>query len=112
MGKKELADNMKNLRLMKGYTVTKVAEFVNRAPNTIINWETGKVSPDIDVVESLSRLYQIPPDQLLGWSECPELEEFKNRKKNILDTIADLQKQKADIEARLRYYTALLDQKD
>lgn len=111
MGKKELAENMKSLRLMKGYTVSYVADFVKRAPNTIINWESGKVSPDIDVVEDLCKLYQVRPEVMLGWTESKDLEDFKKENQQIMLELKELSKQKADIEARIKYYTALLDQR-
>lgn len=96
---------------MRGYSVNQIAKMVDRAPNTIINWESGKVSPDIDIVEKLCTIYNIRPNEMFGWEPCKELEEFTIKKQEILIEIEKLQKEKADIELRLKKYHKMLNQK-
>lgn len=104
MENNELATRLKNLRLMRGYSVNQVAKLVERAPNTIINWESGKGSPDVDIIEKLCSIYKIKPNQMFGWEPCEDLDIFVDRKKQILLEIDNLQKQKAEIEIRLKNY--------
>lgn len=112
MSKEKLAENMRNLRIMNGYSVNEIAEMVNRAPNTILNWEKAKVSPDVDIVEDLCGIYGVSPSEIFGWSKCKKLEEFLAQKKEILKEMDMLQKEKAEIEKRLRVYTEILNRRE
>lgn len=108
----QLSETIKNLRLMRGFSIRYVAEHLNYAPNTIANWEKGKSSPPADVLILMTDLFDVGPEQLFGSKPCPELDEFLNKKKPIMDEIEMLQKQKKDIEKRLRECTKLLNQGD
>ena len=102
MSKEDLAERLKNLRFLRGYSVNKVAKMVKRAPNTIINWESGKVSPDIDTVVELCKIYKVKPNQMFGWEPCPELDDFIAQKQDIINQIKELQRQRADIDAKIK----------
>lgn len=104
-----LSENLKNLRLLHGYSVKYVAEKLSRVPNTVTNWEKGTISPPVDDVEVLCKLYNVSPNQIFGWDKCQELEDFLNKKKEILKRVEDLQYQKAAIERELREYNDMLN---
>ena len=71
---------------MRGFSIRYVAEHLNYAPNTIANWEKGKSSPPADVLILMTGLFDVGPEQLFGSKPCPELDEFLNKKKPIMDT--------------------------
>lgn len=77
-----------------------------------MNWEQGKISPDVDSVERLCSLYKVSPNELLGWEPCELIEEFKDRQAQALQELESLKAQKADIEQRIKAYTELLGRTD
>lgn len=108
MSRKQLAENMKNMRLLRGMTIKEVADSLGCVTNTIVNWESGRVSPVIDFVENICNLYQIPPNQLFGYEKCPELEEFLNNKQQIIIEMKALQQERSEIDKRLKAYADML----
>lgn len=104
------SENMKNLRLMHGFSLKEIADKIGCAPNTISNWERGVGSPKMHFVQSLCELYNVTPNQFLGFEPCTELNEFIESKKDILSEIDKLQKQKSEIETSLRKYYEMLGQ--
>lgn len=107
----KLSENIKNLRVLRGLSQKQLADMLERSPNTISNWEKGSVSPDVDILENMCGIFKVSPNQLFGWEPCQELDDFLNQKKEILEKMEDLQKQKSDIEKRLRKYADLLNQR-
>ena len=51
-------------RVNAGMTQQNVADKMHISKQTIINWEKGKVSPGIPQIEMLSRLYDMPTDNI------------------------------------------------
>ena len=74
----ELSENLRNMRIMRGYSIKEVAANVGCAPNTIANYEKGTISPNVDMLQDLCNFYHISPNQVFGWEHCPELEDFIN----------------------------------
>ena len=65
----EIGKKLKEARLMCSMTQESVAEKLNVSRQTISNWETEKVYPDILYVLQLSDLYQVSLDELLKGDE-------------------------------------------
>lgn len=107
----KLSENMKNMRLLRNLTIKEVASRIGCAPNTISNWEKGTISPNVDILQDLCGIYNISPNQLFGWEPCQELDDFIKEKRTIINELAKLQKEKADIEKRIRKYTKMLNQR-
>lgn len=107
----KLSENMKNMRLLRNLTIKEVASRIGCAPNTISNWEKGTISPNVDILQDLCGIYKISPNQLFGWEPCQELDDFIKEKRTIINELAKLQKEKADIEKRIRQYTKMLNQR-
>lgn len=103
MGK--LAENLKIARLMRGKSLRQVAQLIQISPSTLSNWEKGNVSPNADVIIDLCSVYKIPPNQLLGWEPCPEIEEFKKEYESDYQHLEMLEKEKAVLEARIKAYS-------
>ncbi|KAF1300927.1 MULTISPECIES: helix-turn-helix domain-containing protein [Enterococcus] len=60
-----ISQRIKNCRIERQLTQEEVAEKLFVSRQTISNWETGKTSPDIESLISLSNLYEISLDQLI-----------------------------------------------
>lgn len=104
----KFSENLKNLRLMRGMSQKQLADFLEVSTNTVSNWENGTVSPGVNMLEPMCHALEVTPDMIMGWDRCIELEEFMKRKKEILDKMEDLQKQKSDIEDRIKAYAEAL----
>lgn len=51
-------------RVNAGMTQEDVAKKLHISKQTIVNWEKGKVVPGIPQIETLSRLYNMPQDNI------------------------------------------------
>ena len=97
----KLPENIKNFRIIRGYSQKELADMLHKSPNVISNWERGINSPEVDLVETMCKIFQCSPNEIFGWEESQELvvlEEFKN-----------LQKEKNDIEKRIVEYAKRLN---
>lgn len=106
MGK--LQENIKNLRILNGLSQRDLAEKIDRSTNTISNWEMEKATPDADVLEKLCQVFGVTPNQLYGWESCKELEDFVNEKKELMLQLENLQREKLEIDARIKAYSEQL----
>lgn len=48
------------LRRNRGYSQEDVAKIMGKSRQTIASWETGRAKPDIDSVEKLAEIYDVP----------------------------------------------------
>ena len=51
-------------RVNAGMTQEDVAKRLHVSKQTIVNWEKGKIIPGIPQIETLSRVYDIPQDNI------------------------------------------------
>lgn len=68
MSNQKLADKLKELRKLHGYTQDYVASFLGIVRQTYSHYETGKRTPGSEVLFKLSGLYNISVDTLLKLS--------------------------------------------
>ncbi len=61
-----LPERLKELRMKHGFTQRHVAKRVNVAPSVVSGYETGEKTPSMEVLISLSYLYNCSTDFLLG----------------------------------------------
>ncbi len=61
------------LRIEMKLTQEDVAEKLNVSRQTISNWESGNVSPTIDKVNDLAKLYNVTIDQLIDVKSSAEV---------------------------------------
>lgn len=62
---KNLPQKLKSLRLQYGFSQKKVAERIGVSPSIVSGYETGERTPSLDVLLSLSYLYNTSTDYLL-----------------------------------------------
>ena len=60
----KLKISLASARVNANMTQDEVAKEMHVSKNTIVNWEKGKVVPSLAVAEKLSRLYNIPLDNI------------------------------------------------
>lgn len=61
----QLADNLKRYREYYGFTQQTLADKINISRQAYSNYETGKRSPDAEVLDKLCDIYSISLDQLV-----------------------------------------------
>ena len=99
-----LSENIKNMRMMRGFSQKKFAEELNKSPNAVSNWEKGATCPDVELLETICEILDVTPNQIYGWDKCPELDEFLASKRDMLDHVDDLMKQREELDAQIRFY--------
>ena len=60
-----------NLRKAKKWTQTDLAERCGVSRNSIVNWETGKSSPKIGDIQTLAKIFNISPNDLINDDNIP-----------------------------------------
>jgi transcriptional regulator with XRE-family HTH domain len=60
------------LRLKSGYTQSQIAKILNIDRSTYSYYEIGKTMPDITVLLTLSRIFNIPINEMLANEDVPE----------------------------------------
>lgn len=68
----QLMDNLKKYRKYHGFTQKVLSQKINISRQAYSNYETGKRSPDAEVLDKLCDLYSIPLDQLVRQPFSPE----------------------------------------
>lgn len=104
----QLSENMKSLRIMHGYSLKDIGDKLGCTANTVGNWEKDINPPKLHYIEDLCKIYNITPNQFFGFEPCEELESFKKSNEKLLIELENLQKQKSEIETKLRMYHDML----
>lgn len=63
------AERLKTIRKEKGYTQVSLAEKLEVSKGTVAMWETGKRTPDFETLITLSDIFDVRTDYLLGKSD-------------------------------------------
>lgn len=63
---KDLPQKLKALRVQYGYSQKQVAEKIGISPSIVSGYETGERTPSTEILLSLSYLYNVSTDYLLG----------------------------------------------
>lgn len=105
----KLSDNLKLLRRIYGLSVRQVAQTIERSASSISNWENERKLPDTDALEALCRLYQVFPDELLGWRSCKLIDEYKRMQSENLRIINELHERRKELDDQIRKYEKILD---
>lgn len=72
MGKICINERLRELRIKSGYTQYQIAKILNIDRSTYSYYEIGKTMPDITVLLKLSRIFNIPINEMLADEEVPE----------------------------------------
>ena len=74
---------LKKIRQDNNMTQEELAKKINTSRSNIANYENNKNMPSIDILNKLSKLFNVSTDYLLGKSDIRNPEEVKNSKINV-----------------------------
>jgi len=97
------AENIRRLRMRAGMTQQELADRLHLSRSSIANYETGSRQPGMDVIASLSAVFQVPVASLLGLDESPS--EEREEQGGALSLAALSKEAKASL---LAFYSFLL----
>lgn len=97
----KVPQNIKGYRLYKGWSQQDLAKRVGRSVNVISNWEVGRNAPDPDSIELICKALEVTPNELFGWSKNVEYVDYLIQKENLNQEMAEINKQKANLNDRL-----------
>lgn len=63
-----LSKRLKEIRESHKITQTEMAKAINVAQGTIANWETGKRTPDLDMLNTIAKYFKVSLNELTGSS--------------------------------------------
>ena len=66
-----IGNKINQLRKLSGMTQEQLAEKLNISRQTLSKWEAGITMPDLESVLTISRMFQVPLDDLLLEEETP-----------------------------------------
>ena len=69
--KMKFAERLKELRKENGYTQVMLAEALGLSKGTVAMWETGKRTPDYEIINTMSDMFDRRIDYILGYSDDP-----------------------------------------
>ncbi|WBW97697.1 helix-turn-helix domain-containing protein [Oceanirhabdus sp. W0125-5] len=102
----DLGKKIKQLRVNKGITQEKLADYLKVSFQAVSKWEQGQTSPDISLLPKISTFFGISIDDLFTLSDDAHLERIEN----MLETQKDLNMQD-ELYAK-NYLISLLDHSD
>lgn len=59
-------EKLYELRRLKGISQEEIGEKVNVSRQTISKWENGQTTPELEKLIELSKIFDIPIDELIG----------------------------------------------
>ncbi len=90
-----LIENIKRLRRQKGWSQTNMAEDLGIDYSTYGKIERGKININIARLEQISKILQVPIQELYGWEDSEEVKYLRtqliNKEKEILSLEKRLQ---------------------
>lgn len=78
-----IGNKLRELRESHGYTSKQVAELININPSTYSKLENDKKSIDIDELKSLTKLYKISADEILGIDDEDDIIKYMKQDKQL-----------------------------
>ena len=99
-------ENIRKFRKFRGLSQQKLGSLVGKSTNVVSNWENGLHSPDLDTIAEICKVLSVTPNQIFGWEECPEYEQWNKEAVTLEIEMKTLEERKKDLEKRLKEYQA------
>lgn len=74
----KLKENIKKLRLARGWTQLELGQKMGKTADAVSNWERGKNKMDTDDIELACHIFGVTPEELLGWEGEQTIKETAN----------------------------------
>lgn len=101
--KQNLGKNLKNLRIAKGLSQEKLAEFIGLERETISSIEVGRAFTSSEVLASFSNFFMVEPSYFLKSNFIEQTQKILDIKKSINCSLSD-----CDETTLKKYYNILL----
>lgn len=105
----KVPENIKNFRTFRGLSQQELGDKVGRTFNVISNWEMGKNSPDPDSIELICMALGVTPNELFGWTENDEFNEYMSQKQKITAEIDKINKLRKTLDEQMHLYQNQLE---
>lgn len=105
--KQNLGKNLKNLRIAKGLSQEKLAEFIGLERETISSMEVGRAFTSSEVLAAFSNFFTVEPSYFLKSNFIEQTQKIIDIKKAINCCLAD-----CDESTLQKYYNILISLKD
>lgn len=109
--KELMAYQIRMTRMMRGYTQQEIADKLHKSLNAVSQWELGNTSPPIDDLIELCKIYEVTPNQLCGWDENNELNDFIKKTEDAASKLEELKKRKREIEQEIKLCSEIINHK-
>lgn len=109
--KRLMAYQIRMCRLMRGYTQQEIADKLEKSLNAVSSWELAKTSPSPDDMIRLCNILDITPNQLCGWDENQELQEYIKKSEVDEAEIERLKQRKKELDQQIKVYSEILRHK-
>lgn len=95
-------ENLKELRLEKGLTQERLADFFGVAFQTVSKWERGESYPDIAMLPDIAGFFGVSVDDLLGVSRAENEEEIVSDVEKYYNYVNDMDKKHSLAEEMIK----------
>lgn len=82
-----LLKRLKELRIQKGMTQGEIAEMLDIKRSTYGEYERGKISPPIEKVEAMAKIFDVIPQYLLGWDKYENNNDISSMSGSVIKSI-------------------------
>ena len=83
-------DGLKAARKAAKLSQTEVAERIGVAQPTVSGWECGEYCPDLKNIVSLCDLFDVTPNQLLGYEDITPVSEYSDNEVRLIKRVREL----------------------
>ena len=82
--RKKFAENIRRLRLSRGYSQEKFAQACNKSQAVISSWEIGIRQPELDVIFEVAECFHVPVSTLIPLEESGMAEDIDQKTIDML----------------------------
>lgn len=97
----KLNQNIKKFREFRKITQKELADMLGKSKNVISNWECGANNPDLEIIEKMCGIFDVTPNMMFGWDECPEYEDYIAHNEEMNRELQDLKSKKRELQEQI-----------
>jgi len=85
-----VGNTIRDARLSKGLTQRQLGEMIGKSNNVLTNWEKGTNSPDVDMIESLCSILDIPVSEMFPFQKEVAFDGLTHIEQNLIKNLRKL----------------------
>lgn len=109
--KRLMAYQIRMTRMMRGYTQQEIADKLHKSLNAVSQWELGNTSPPVNDMVALCKILNVTPNQLCGFDENEELNDYIQKAESTAARLEELKKQKKELEQEIKMCMDIMNHK-